>query len=209
MRWTSRGSNVVSAHHPATRDDGSDVSWREVAVANGKVAHPGMHWRSIAPDEPTESWDLPPQSNSLPPRLTRVLSEILAEFTGTPQCCWCAVWEGYGYMVGLRSDAAIPRLPLWNRPMIVGCGALDAVPARPFTDGVSNVIGPSHRSPGLWWPDDRSWCVATDIEFQETYLGASRACVDRLLSDDRLEAMRVAVDQSITWDSDLINATQP
>jgi hypothetical protein len=51
--------------------------------------------------------------------------------------------------------------------------------------------------------------VATDVDLQETYIGASGACVDRLLSDERLEIMRVTADQDITWESDVINRPRP
>jgi hypothetical protein len=219
------------------------VRWREIAEANGKIAHPAMQWPSITashdigPGTQPGLWERAPQPDSLPLRLTRVLCEILADFTRTQERCWCAVWEGYGYMVGLRSDSTLPRLAMWNRPMIVACGPLSAVPEKSFTDGYRAATMPirlypvratrevwastgfadapehdtgwesveSYRSPSLWWPDDRAWCVATDVEMRETYLGASRACVNRLLTDERLEIMRVTADQDITWESDVIN----
>jgi hypothetical protein len=189
--------------HPAARQ-GVEVGWREIATANGKVAHPAMQWDAIAAGAPPGLWDRPPEPDSLPPRPTRVLCELLAGFTRSAGCCWCAVWEGYASMVGLRSDATLPRLEVWNRPMIVACGPLDAVPKLSFTDGFADAAE-SYRSPGLWWPDDRAWCVATDVDMRETYLGASAACVDRLLADERLEVMRVTAEQDITWDSDAIN----
>jgi hypothetical protein len=195
------------------------VRWREVAESNGKTAHPAMQWPSISAnhegDHGTELglWDRAPQRDSLPLRLTCVLCEILAEYTRTPERCWCAVWEGYSYMIGLRSDSTLPRLAMWNRPMIVACGSLSTVPEKPFTDGFADAQQPftgwesseSYRSPSLWWPDDRAWCVATDVDMQETYLGASAACVNHLLADERLETMRVTADQDVTWESDLIN----
>jgi hypothetical protein len=200
-----------------------EVRWREIAEANGKIAHPAMQWPSITAshdiDRGTqpELWERAPQRDSLPLRLTRVLCEILANFTRTQERCWCAVWEGYGYMVGLRSDSTRPRLGMWNRPMIVACGPLSAVPEKSFTDGFADApehdtgweSGERYRSPSLWWPDDRAWCVATDVEMQETYLGASAACVNRLLTDERLEIMRVTADQDITWASDVINRPRP
>jgi hypothetical protein len=193
-----------------------EVRWREIAEANGKIAHPAMQWPSITashdigPGTQPGLWERAPQPDSLPLRLTRVLCEILADFTSTQERCWCAVWEGYAYMVGLRSDATLPRLDMWNRPMIVACGPISAVSEKSFTDGfATGWSGESYRSPSLWWPDDRAWCVATDVEMQETYLGASAACVNRLLTDERLEIMRVTADQDITWESDGINRPRP
>ncbi|HEY9429520.1 MAG TPA: hypothetical protein VIR34_20335 [Gemmatimonadaceae bacterium] len=199
-----------------------EVRWRDVAEANGKIAHPAMQWRSIIAshdvDQGTQPglWDRAPQRDSLPLRLTCVLCEILAKFTRSPDRCWCAVWEGYSYMVGLRSDSKLPRLAIWNRPMIVACGSLSAVPEKPFTDGYADAqehltgweSSESYRSPSLWWPDDRAWYVATDVDMQETYVGASGPCVNRLLADERLETMRVTADQDVTWKSDVINRPQ-
>ena len=196
-----------------------EVRWREVAEANGKVVHPAMQWPSITASEDgglgaqPRLWERAPQSDSLPLRLTRVLCEILADFTRTPERCWCAVWEGYAHMVGLRYDSSLPRLAMWNRPMIVACGPLSAVPEKSFTDGsvdpyTAREPVENYRSPGLWWPDDRAWCVATDVDMQGTYLGASATCVNRLLIDERLEVMRVTADQDVSWEPDVINGPQ-
>jgi hypothetical protein len=200
-----------------------EVRWCDIAEANGKIAHPAMQWPSIVAGHDIDAgiqpglWDRAPQQDSLPLRLMRVLCEILAEFTCSPERCWCAVWEGYAYMVGLRSDLTLPRLAMWNRPMIVAYGPLSALPEQSLTDRFAGApghdadweSGEDYRSPSLWWPDDRTWCVATDIEMRETYLGASSACVNRLLTDERLEAMRVTADQDISWDSDIINRPRP
>ena len=29
------------------------------------------------------------------------------------------------------------------------------------------------HSPSIWWPEDRAWCVATDIDLFDTYVGGS------------------------------------
>ncbi len=59
--------------------------------------------------------------------------------------------------------------------------------------------------PNLWWPDDRAWCVATELDMQSTYIGGSRACVDQLLGDDRLEVYEVQPSDGISWDADGVN----
>jgi len=198
-----------------------EVSWREVAEANGRVAHPAMQWASITGSCEFEwggmqpgVWERVPQHDSLPLRLTRVLCEILAGFTNTPDRCMCAVWEGYADVVGVESDLTLPRLAILSRPMIVACGPLRAVPEKSFSDPYTDRDGEddrqcveSYRSPSLWWPDDRAWCVATDVDMQETYVGASADCVGCLIDDGRLEAMRVTAEQSVAFDADTINPT--
>jgi hypothetical protein len=119
-----------------------EVSWAEVARANGRVAHPAMGWTAITGSYKYDwqgmqpgVWDEGPRRGSLPLRLTERLCELLARFTATAELCWCAGWEGEGNMIGLRSDLGLPRLAMRNRGMILARGPLSAVPERSFTDG--------------------------------------------------------------------------
>ena len=64
---------------------------------------------------------------------------------------------------------------------------------------------PWYRSPSLWWPEDRAWCVATDVDLETSYLGASKAGVDALMDKAGVEVMRVAAHQSVGEDADDIN----
>lgn len=194
-----------------------EVRWCEVAQANGKVAHPAMEWTAITGSYEYSwhgmqpgLWEQVPERGSLPLRLTRRLCEILAQFTTTAERCWCAIWEGYGDLCGLAFDERLPRLAMKHRPMLLTSGALSAVPEESFSDLFIDPDTRSiqeYRSPSLWWPEDRAWCVASDVDLQTTYLGASAACIDRLLHDDQLEVMPVTADQSVTLDADTINPT--
>jgi hypothetical protein len=49
--------------------------------------------------------------------------------------------------------------------------------------------GPWFQSPTTWWPDDRAWCVATDVDGFSTYIAGTHECLDALASDPRLEIM--------------------
>ena len=64
---------------------------------------------------------------------------------------------------------------------------------------------PAEQSANLWWPDDRAWFVATDIDLMTTYVGGSAACIADLLAADGLEAAVVPADQRVTWDADTVN----
>jgi hypothetical protein len=61
------------------------------------------------------------------------------------------------------------------------------------------------RPPSLWRPEDRAWCVGTDVDLITAYVGASDACVAALLAEQQLEVLAVAVEQLITWDADTLN----
>jgi len=119
------------------------------------------------------------------------------------------MWEGYGWMrhqgqTGygwLRADEPntirLPRVPRPKAPAdpngeearvqlpwrayFLFSGPIEAVTAF-VTDGTD-------QTPNLWWPSDRAWCVATEIDLSSTYVGGSRAMIERLLTDKRIEAL--------------------
>jgi hypothetical protein len=64
---------------------------------------------------------------------------------------------------------------------------------------------PSEQSASLWWPADRAWFVATDIDLVTTFVGGSAACVRDVLDHPLLEAAPVPADQRFTWDADTVN----
>jgi hypothetical protein len=53
---------------------------------------------------------------------------------------------------------------------------------------------PGGWAPTMWWPEDRAWCVRTDIDGCSTYLAASAACISALTSLTTLEGIPVDAD---------------
>lgn len=131
--------------------------------------------------------------------------------TSTPDLAWFAIWDGHGWVGGtsvawstppadsaeqrarraevarLRAEnarraaaveAALAELPTVDRPhrrYHVVSGPLAAV---------GDLRAPDERrwqNPDLWWPDDRSWFVATDVDFWSLYVGGSSAFAADLL----------------------------
>jgi hypothetical protein len=194
-----------------------EVRWSEVAEANGRVAHPAMEWASItgayrhmrSDSRQPGLWDRRPCEGVLPlGQLTR-LADVLTEHTRTPERCWFGIWEGFGDLPYVGSPRP-PRLPMPNRDMILLHGPLRALREVSFSESSYRERRPefraiSYRSPSLWWPDDRCWCVVTDVDLNSTYIGASLDCVQALVSDDQLEVLPVTAEQTITFDTDTIN----
>jgi hypothetical protein len=148
-----------------------------------------------------------PVHGSLPFRQPVRLASTLADFTSTPERCWFAIWEGFGDLpAGIGNP---PKLPMPHRDMILLSVPLAAVPETSFGYAWYETV-PEHRaggyrSPSLWWPDDRAWCVATDVDVSSSYLGGPQGCVDALVRDDELEVLQVSPDQLLTVDADTIN----
>jgi hypothetical protein len=188
--------------HPAHRGDEA-VRWSHVAAANERLAHPAMEWISITGswqylhgETQPPIWDEEPREGSLPrPEIER-LATLLGEHTATPDQCWFAVWEGFGALP--FDPGEFRKLELEHRAMVLFSGPLSAAMT-------SVERWPWEQSPSLWWPADRAWCVATDVDLMTTYVGASRRCVIAITTDPNLEALAISVDQGVTWDTDVIN----
>jgi hypothetical protein len=65
-----------------------------------------------------------------------------------------------------------------------------------------SVSGPT---PQLLWPADRSWVLATEIDFDSTLIAGGRALIDALLADGRLEIAEVDEETSLQNDADTLN----
>ncbi len=192
------GDQVPSLFAPiryGAGDDGQivyhrEVRWADVATANGRVAHSSMEWAAITGDweyryggEQPGIWNVGPQRGSLPLRPTITLTQLLAQHTTTPTRCF------FGASL-IYSD--LPR-SLLKLPQIFGSciltGPLQAIANCSLQPGSAGTE--EHRSPNLWWPQDRAWFVNSDYDLQETYLGGSARCIDQLVDHPELEAMRI------------------
>jgi hypothetical protein len=190
--------------HPAENGQlDTPVRWQAVAEANGKVAHPAMQWASITGSFRFEHgasqpgiWDREPEEGSLPKQLLPALVPVLERYTRTPDRCWFAVWDGYGSMALGDHDA--PAIEIPHRRLLLLTGPITAV----YT---SLCTAPWWQSPSLWWPDDRAWCVETEVDLMSTYVGGSRDCIADLAASADLEAMAVQPTDGIAYDADRIN----
>jgi hypothetical protein len=187
--------------HPAVRyagDDDVDVPWAEVAEANGTVAHPLMAWTSITgstdflgEDNQTPLWDDAPAMGHLPEHLAARLLAVLRPHTRTPEDCWFALSSHWG-------DAGAPELQLGGRRFWVLRGPLELAAANLRPE-------PQSQSANAWWPADRAWFVATDIDLVTTYVGGSARVVADLLAAPGIEAAPAAPAQRTDPDADTVN----
>lgn len=208
--------------HPV---DGPVPRWSDVASHNGRIAHPEMQYHlircrpgEVPPEDDLDDGfnDLIECSGSCPRPELGTLAGLLAPHTATPDECWYAAWEGWGQMGAGRRVLTTsgqgaplpgicppevfdgPRLSLPGRAYVVLHGAVaDAVEVYDLLD---------QQSPSLWWPADRAWCVATEVDFGWTYVGGTAEAVGDVLAEAALEAMVARPTDGISFDADVLNA---
>ncbi|HET7482883.1 MAG TPA: hypothetical protein VFK89_08490 [Actinomycetota bacterium] len=219
--------------HPAEKRDGSSstpVTWRQIAEANGKQFHPEMQFEFLVPDDCFDGalncrrsqeglWDEPPELGEIPGDIARALAELLRGFTGTPESCYFAYWEGWGDPVESVATK-IGETPPEPAPLdFAGSpraerdrAAKFLIPGRGFylyegaiTEATTSWMGDLGNRPSLWWPADRSWCVATEIDFVCTYVAGPEGIAEALVNDPRIEAVPTAPTDGIGRAADRIN----
>ena len=206
--------------HPAeTPGDGDRlVRWAEVAAWSGLPLRDDAQFHSIAlpptaPAGPPPFTGQGPPAGSLYPPDAEVLAGLARAWTATPEDCWFCVWDGFGWGSGASITAVLaedgtppeilaealrdpvpgpvrdgPRVRLPYREYLLYRGPAEAVVA------IARVPGTWGQCANLWWPADRAWCVATEIDLEWTYVGGPRGLIDAILADDRIEALPAAPD---------------
>ncbi|WP_327002680.1 hypothetical protein OHA72_47485 [Dactylosporangium sp. NBC_01737] len=177
MQWSedvAAARWIVERLHPFAQDVGSLVP--EAFAAYARIRHP--------------------EAGTLDRPQLDALLEVLPRHAPEPGSCWFAIWDGYAWLHGPPAMTALTRdgsadPPAWITPPL----ARIQMPSRSFAlyrgglDAARALWDVSwEQSPNLWWPDDRSWCVATEIDLTSTYLGGSAALVRDLLDDRRINA---------------------
>lgn len=218
-------SSVCSNPTPRTWPERSAPPWADVAVRTGRIMHPLEQFHAIAS---VPSID-PPDNGTLPAKRLKALCEALAGQTSTADSCFFCLWDGHGGL-GENSSAGLVFTLSWEAPKDVPAPqtpfpapkVLDQckidLPYRSYflfkgplaAASVSNWPIESDssfsQSPNLFWPHDRAWCVASELDLFCTLVAGSEALAEALIADPRLEAWRVLPGDPITYDSHTINA---
>lgn len=101
-----------------------------------------------------------------------------------------------------------PHLEWPGREMILCATSCDELSDPSWAEGAGLGLQPGlppSISPQLLWPQDHSWVVASEIDWDSTIVAGSRSLVDAVLADERFEAFEVDEDSDLTYEGDMIN----
>jgi hypothetical protein len=208
-----------------------EVRWSDVAQWSRKVIHPLVQFRALVPSPPRPEWGPEPFTNApqdgvLPEGQVRTLATLLSQHTTTKDRCWYCLWEGFGYFSDgghtefrAYKNSLAGRWARWRHEHMnlrrrrpkhrrISTGRVTPNPERSyflFSGSVMQAAG-WEDGPNLWWPDDRAWCVASEIDLAYTYVGGSRKLIDQILELPSLESLPCELGDRVTYDSDRINS---
>lgn len=185
------------------------VRWRDVSAWSGRPLEPDAPFHAVAiPPQPVHS--VPPWSGRgpHPGRLAgadaKALVAVVRRHTRTPDDCWFCLWDGYdwngtplsgGGEGGSTEDASATPIPppVWDGPRVELSNRRYFLYRGPAECALLHRPDGSYaQTANLWWPEDRAWCVATEVDLPWTYVAGSVALVRSLVGDPGLEAIEVA-----------------
>ena len=186
-------------------------------------------------DPRSERWDGGgPETGALDEPDAGVLVELLAGHTSTPDVAYFALWEGSGHFNGDRVTYGVNEGWRYGR-RFSGGRRRRSQPVPVTTLAERLVAGPRLRHPGrdyvmltgslteassiaepvgslpwplsgnLVWPEDRAWCIGTEVDLDSTLVGCTRAAAADILSCEELEAFPIGPAESLQYDADPIN----
>lgn len=172
--------------------------WAQIAAATGRTMHPAVQFTKLIPG-PRPAFYNPdfaaPSQANLEPALRARLSSALAAHTATPGSCWFCLWNGFGFPAEVATRYGVVRAQA--RQYILLSGPLGAV---------ERFGGVHLQGPQIWWPEDRAWCVATEIDFDSTLVAGSGRLMEQLLRDPELETLRVDRETRLDYLGDELNS---
>jgi hypothetical protein len=212
VTWAEVARRLGRVAHP-------EMQWHQIVGTADTFGMEGSNWRGAIPElGEMRSADLD------------CLCGVLAEHASNPERCYFGLCEINHHPLVDRIEAEQGEQPRLKLPMgrahLVLAGPLAAAAQIGDLDppGLFRVVQvepgeepPSERpepdptdsfwrdSPSLIWPADRSWFVATEVDFDSTLVGGNRELIDALIAAAGLEVLEVEPDTLMTAFSDRLN----
>jgi hypothetical protein len=98
----------------------------------------------------------------------------------------------------------VPPAEVLTAERLTGVGRDYVLYAGPLS-AVTSFYWGHWDSVNIWWPEDRKWCVATDIDLDSTYVGGSEACIEALVNDAWFEVLLTTSDAPVYTAADTLN----
>lgn len=113
---------------------------------------------------------------------------VLAGYTDTPNHCYVLIWDGWGDDKWASTHAralTTVSLPTGERKYLLGQAHLTELVNELSTDWRVGAM----PVPGFVWPDDRSWCLTSDVDPHWAGIAARDQAIQALLDTPKLDVV--------------------
>ncbi len=162
-----------------------------------------------------DTWIDGPEEGSFSPDLALPLVGLLRTATNTPAACWFGLWDGFGFLSEAQRAGVSIAAP--HRRWLLYRGAVEQLTNSFHSHGSTpkatgqmpaltnaSAVGEAPPAEGSWsqsanlvWPEDRSWCLATEIDAQCTLIAGSGELISAIHDEPGLEVQAVSPDDRL------------
>jgi len=178
--------------HRAYDEQGGYVArWSHYAQTVGIALEKDTHWYEIVHRDPSLSGCFP-EEGSLDEVSSKAFLNVVNRALAPEACIYAGYWEGIApmHIPGVSFPTAV--LGLRNHVMFEVAlsaltGTFSADPHAPF------------QFPAVLYPQDRSWYLSTDVDYNSTIVGGTEQFIDAVLEDDTIEALAISPHVDLTY----------
>lgn len=189
------------------------LRWSDIAAHTGAVIHSAVQWHRLIGSATTDSdagivsghlyaeWNgYAPSTGQIDATQIHVIADILTRRTSTADDVYFGFREGNG-RINTNDGSFFPGVD----PARFRFGGREQIVVRGDLSAVSRVRPDPWPTPNAMWPADRSWYLATEVDFDSTIIVGAPDVVSELVAHPKLEALQVAVDLDLTCFGDTVN----
>lgn len=129
----------------------------------------------------------------------RIAVGTLLQHTGSPTEGYLLIWDGWGGDSFPEPLLRTPQVVVPNREYYLYRVSLQDFVSGAIEDSWQTETGQLMPHPAFIWPSDRSWCITSDVDPHWAGIGAEQALIDPLLTEPRLDVVRVEANQKLPF----------
>lgn len=178
--------------HRVPDQEGILRTWSSFASVVGIDLTEQTHWYSIAQRDESLKW-IGPTEGALDEVSARGFLTVLSGRLDPSSMLFAGFWRGSSRFQG--SDRGLPTVTLGLRDQVLFRLTLSAL------SGDSEEFSrESLEFPGILWPEDMSWYLSTDIDYNSTIVGGTSDFIDSIMENASVEAVVISPDLDLTYE---------
>lgn len=174
--------------HRVYSSDGPLLPWSGYAQSVGVEIGPRTHWHEIARRDP-QLQNVGPVESSLDEASAQAFLKFLARHLDPNASIYAGFWIGWSWLHGI--DPNFPTAPLGLRDYVLFSVPLSAL--------IREYRSDPSQFPGVLWPEDQSWYLSTDVDYNSTLVGGTDEFISSLIADQPLESLPIGPDVDLTY----------